>query len=81
METGQIKHLVIIMTGVNFIDVSALDTLEKLVIEMKVIGIKVYLAEIKGRLMDKIGDTDFLKEVGEDKIFLTAHEAMSNLGC
>ncbi len=81
LETGQVKHLVLILSGVNFIDVSALDTLEKLVTEMKFLGVNVYLAEIKSRLMEKLVNTDFIKEVGDDGIFLTTHEAMSTLGC
>ncbi len=81
METGQVKHLVLILSGVNFADVSALDTLEKLVSELKVMGVNVYLAEIKGRLMDKIGSSDFISEVGSENIFMTAHEAMLSLGC
>ncbi|MBS1793506.1 MAG: sulfate permease [Acidobacteria bacterium] len=81
LQTGQIQHLVLILSGVNFIDVSALDTLEKLVVEMKALGITVYLAEIKGRTMDKIEDSDFINAVGRENVFLTAHEAMSYLGC
>lgn len=81
LETGQIKHLVIILSGVNFIDVSALDTLEKLVTEMKVLGVNIYLAEIKTGLMDKIQDTDFIKLIEKENIFMTTHDAMNNLGC
>lgn len=81
LETGEIKHLVLILSGVNFIDVSALDTLEKLVTEMRALGITVHLAEIKGRVMDKISETDFIRSVGSENIFLTAHEAMTSLGC
>lgn len=81
LETGQIKHLVIIFSSVNFIDVSALDTLEKLVIQMRALEVNIYLAEIKGHLMDKIKETDFLKEVGTENIFMTTHDAMCNLGC
>jgi SulP family sulfate permease len=81
LETGQVKHLVLILSGVNYIDVSALDTLEKLVTEMKVLDVNVYLAEIKSLLMEKLVKSDFIKEVGKERIFLTTHEAMSNLGC
>lgn len=81
LETGQIKHLVIIFNGVNFIDVSALGTLESLVNEMKALEVNVYLAEIRWHLMDKIKETDFVKEVGQENIYLTTHDAMSKLGC
>ncbi len=81
LETGQVKHLVLILSGVNYIDVSALDTLEKLITEMKVLDVNVYLTEIKSRLMEKLERTDFIKEVGDNRIFLTTHEAMSKLGC
>lgn len=81
LETGQIKHLVIVFSGVNFIDVSALGTLEALVNQMKALEVNVYLAEVKGFLMDKIKETDFIKEVGGENIFMTTHEAMCKLGC
>jgi SulP family sulfate permease len=81
LETGQIKHLVLILSGVSFIDISALDTLEKLITEMKVLGVTVYLAEIKGLMMEKIKDTDLIKAVGKENIFMTAHDAMNHLGC
>lgn len=80
METGQVKHLVLIFSGVSVIDVSALDTLENLVSEMKAIEINVYAAEIKTRLMNKIKDSEFIKKIGEENIFTSAHDAMKHLG-
>lgn len=80
METGQVKHLILIFSGVTVIDVSALDTLENLVSEMKAKDINVYVAEIKTLLMDKIKDSEFIKSVGEENIFVSAHDAMKHLG-
>lgn len=80
-EHPEVKHLVLIGSSVNFVDYSALETLETLVEEMRNSGVEVYLAEFKGPVTDSLRKGGFLEHLGEDKLFLSTHRAMLALKC
>jgi SulP family sulfate permease len=77
----ELEHLVLVCSAINFIDASALETLENLMDELKQAGVNFYLAEVKGPVMDRLSKTDFLDRLGRDRIFLSTHQAMQVLGC
>jgi len=74
-----IEHLVLICSAINFIDASALESLENTVRALSETGVTVHLAEVKGPVMDKLEKSDFLKHLGEGEVFLSTHEAIEKL--
>jgi SulP family sulfate permease len=75
----EIRHVVLIFTAVNFIDASALETLETLVLNLKQEGITLHLSEVKGPVMDQLSQTHFLELMGEGQVFFTTDQAMRKL--
>ncbi len=80
-EQPEVEHLVLICSGINFIDASALETLENLIEGLKESGISFYLAEVKGPVMDNLLRVGFVDKLGTNHIFLSTHQAMKTLGC
>jgi len=80
-ERPEVKHLVLIGSAINFIDSSALHSLESLVQELRDAGVELHLAEIKGPVMDGLRHAHFVEKLGVEHIHLTTHQAMQRLGC
>ena len=74
-----VDHLVLIMNAVNFIDASALETLETLADQLRDSGVTLHLTEVKGPVMDRLDRVDFTHHLGAGKIYLSTHEAMIDL--
>lgn len=74
-----VKHVVLIFTAVNFVDASALETLEQLVTNLRQEGITLHLSEVKGPVMDQLSNTPFLEHLGSGKVFFTTDQAMKEL--
>jgi SulP family sulfate permease len=72
------KHLVLVCSGVNGIDVSAMDMLTKLATSLKDAGVSLHLAEVKGPVMDRLQRSELLHAL-PGKVFLSAHEAVEVL--
>ena len=53
----KLEHVILMCTAVNAIDMSALQTLEKINRTLSEIGIKLHLSEVKGPIMDKLVKT------------------------
>lgn len=80
-ERPEVKHLVLIGIAINFIDASALETLELLVEELRNAHVEFHLAEIKGPVMDRLKTIGFVDKIGLDHIHLSTHDAMQTLNC
>ncbi len=78
-DSPEIEHLVLIMSAVNFIDASALDTLEMLAERLHDAGVTLHLAEVKGPVMDRLDRVAFKETLGRGQIFLSTHEAVHKL--
>ena len=78
-ERPQLRHLVLICNAVNFIDASALETLTDLRNRIQDAGIELYLTEVKGPVMDRLADTEFLEQLSPERVFLTTEEAFEKL--
>jgi len=78
-DSEQLEHLVLIMSAVNFIDASALETLESLIVKLRDAGVTLHLAEVKGPVMDRLNLIDFKQTLGVGNIYLSTHEAILNL--
>lgn len=73
------RHMLLILSAVNHIDSTGLDMLKELTEGLAERDIRVYLAEVKGPLMDGLEQTDWLQEqVGE--VFPSTHLAFNALG-
>lgn len=74
-----IEHVVLICNAVNFIDASALETLENLIVHLRNEGATLHLAEIKGPVQDQLTRSDFFQHMGSGQVFFTTDEAMKAL--
>ena len=78
-DQPEIEHLVLIMSAVNFIDASALESLESMVDRLGDAGVKMHLTDVKGPVMDRLQRTSFLERLGEGRVYLSVHAAMRDL--
>ena len=78
-DRPEIDHLVLIMSAVNFIDASALETLETLAERLHDAGVTLHFAEVKGPVMDRLDRVGFMDDPHIGKVFLSTHDAMSAL--
>ncbi len=75
-DCDAVRHVVLICSAVNFIDTSALETLENLVDELRDAGVTLHLAEVKGPVMDGLARTSLLERMAPGQVFLSTHEAV-----
>jgi sulfate permease, SulP family len=59
----QTQHLVLVMNSVSHIDLSALEALERLTHELQGQGVQLHLAEVKGPVLDRLADSQWLKQL------------------
>ena len=72
------KHIIIMCSAVNYIDSSALESLEFVNIRLNESGVKLHLSEVKGPVMDQLKKTNFLDEL-TGEVFLTNFQAFLKL--
>lgn len=77
----EIEDFILIGTAVNFIDASALETLESLHRELSDAGVTFHLAAFKGPVMDRLKKVGFIDHFGTDHIHETTFDAMKAIGC
>ena len=75
----QLKAVVLIMCGVAYVDTSGLEVLESLEAELRQKGVALHLAEVKGPVMDRLRGTTLLAALGQDRVHLSAEEAVRQL--
>jgi SulP family sulfate permease len=74
----QIRHLVLVCSAVNYIDASALDSLELIVERLRQAGVTFHLSEVKGPVLDRLQRSQFLEHL-TGRVFLSQHQAMATL--
>ncbi len=72
------KHVVLMCTAVNEIDLSALEALESINSRLQESGIALHLSEVKGPVMDVLKRSHFLTAL-TGEVFLSHHQAVSKL--
>jgi len=80
-DNPDIRAFVLIGTAINFIDASALETLEDLAERLHDAGVEMHFAAIKGPVMDRLKAVGFVDTIGRDHFHLHTHDAMRALGC
>ncbi len=73
-----VRHLVLMCSGVNLIDASALDSLEAITERLHTAGVQLHLSEVKGPVMDQLRRSSFLDDFG-GQVFISQFEALRAL--
>lgn len=72
------KHLVLMCSGINLIDASALGSLQAIVERLSAVGVQLHLSEVKGPVKDQLQRSDFLETFG-GQVFVSQYAAMQVL--
>lgn len=75
-EQPAVKHVILMCTAVNEIDLSALETLESINQRLVDNGIEFHLSEVKGPVMDTLQRTHFCEQLS-GCVWLTQHQAVA----
>lgn len=78
LEKPELEHIVLMCSAVNDLDLSALESLEAINERLRDQGVRLHLSEVKGPVMDKLENTDFLRHL-TGKVFLSQHQAITEL--
>ncbi len=73
-QDPDIRDVVLVCPAVNFIDSSALESLEQINHRLGDAGIRLHLSEVKGPVMDRLMRTEFLTHL-TGQVFLSQYEA------
>jgi len=75
LSHAKAKHLILVLSAVNSIDVSAISALKEFRRALLTMGITLHLAEVKGPVLETIKHSDFIKELA-GPIYLSTHAAV-----
>lgn len=73
------RHVILIASAVNAIDVSALEMLQELIENLRAQGITLHLAEVKGPVMDRLERIGLPDRLSPGRIFLHTQQAVQAL--
>lgn len=74
----ELKHTVLMCSAVNFIDASALESLEAIAHRLDAAGVSFHLSEVKGPVMDRLKRSDFFQHF-RGRVFLSQFDAVRSL--
>lgn len=77
-ERPALEHVVLVCPAVNFIDASALESLEMIADRLRAMGVTFHLSEVKGPVTDRLARSDFSAHF-TGRVFLSQHQAMAAL--
>ncbi len=77
-ENSAVKHIIIMCTAINEIDLSAFEVLESVNQHLREVGVTLHLSEVKGPIMDCLERTEFLEHI-TGNIYLSQHQAIADL--
>lgn len=75
---GQLRHVVLMCSAVNEIDLSALESLEAINHQLADLGVQLHLSEVKGPVMDRLKRSHFLDDLSGE-VFLSQNCAYEKL--
>lgn len=73
-QDASIREVVLMCSAVNFIDASALESLERIDHRLKDADLRLHLSEVKGPVLDRLQRSDFLEHLS-GHVFLSQYEA------
>lgn len=77
-QRPELKHVILLCSAVNAIDMSALHSLEAINERLASSGVAFHLSEVKGPVMDRLLNIGFQKKMSGN-IYLSQHQAMTEL--
>lgn len=77
-DRPELRHVILMCSAVNEIDLTALDTLRALNGHLKAQGIALHLSEVKGPVMDRLSRSALPAEL-TGRIYLSQHAAFADL--
>ncbi|TFH71627.1 sulfate permease [Gammaproteobacteria bacterium LSUCC0112] len=77
-ERPALKHVILMCSAVNEIDLSALESLEAINSRLGELGIRLHLSEVKGLVMDALKRSHFLHDI-TGKVYLSQHQAVADI--
>ena len=77
-QRPDLKHVILMCSAVNAIDMSALHSLEEINERLALTGIKFHMSEVKGPVMDALKRSDFPQQM-TGQFFLSQHQAIATL--
>jgi len=77
-ETPTLRDVVLQASAINYIDASALESLETINDRLRTAGVRFHLSEVKGPVMDQLRRSHLLEALS-GQVFLTQFDAMAAL--
>ncbi len=77
-EKPRLEHVILMCTAINEIDMSALESLQKINDTLLELGIKLHLSEVKDPIMDKLAETGFFRSLSGN-CYLSHNQAVEDL--
>ena len=74
-----ITDVVLIFSGVAYVDTSGLEMLETIEEELSSSGVRLHLAEVKGPVLDRLCGTKLYERLGEERVYLSTEKAVEKL--
>jgi SulP family sulfate permease len=74
LDDPGLRHVVLMFSAVNEVDMSALETLEAINLRLKDMGLTLHLSEVKGPVMDRLQRSSFPQHL-TGRIFLSQYAA------
>lgn len=77
-KNSDIKHVILLCSAINTIDMSALESIEAINERLDGMSVKFHLSEVKGPVMDRLQRTNFQSHL-TGNIYLSQHQAAQEL--
>jgi len=77
-QQPDITDVILVCSAVNYIDTSALESLESINHQLASVGVRLHLSEVKGPVMDKLQRTCFIEELS-GQFFMSQYQAVNTL--
>lgn len=78
-EPGKLTAIIFDAEAVNSVDSSAIQTLEKLIANLKQQGIRLYISNAIGPVRDALANSCLCEYISENSMFPTIHEAIEHI--
>jgi len=79
INNAELKHVILIFSSVSYIDSTAFEALENLISWVKNKHILLHLAEVKGPVLDKLKQTNFIDQLSPGSVFFQTIDAVDQL--
>lgn len=79
LERDGLRDVVLVLSGVGYIDASSLEMLESFERSLSEKGIRLHLAEVKGPVMDRLLLTHLLQILGAERVHISTDVAVRRL--